>query len=207
MSEILILREIERSESWMDGWALGQRWMDGWVQKDGKSSVVRAALQADSAEGCMVATSADPDRYGDIIELKSLNLKEWRRNPVLLWGHEHGTIIGRAGSIKIQVVRGSDKKEREAVTFVPEFDLGGDPGVDDNPQAKLLARQFKDGFLRTCSIGFIPDWSKSVRRCMLPLEDPLYAEKGILFRGGSIIECSLLPVPANPNAEIISPSA
>ena len=154
----------------------------------------------------MVATSSDVDRYGDIVDITSINLKEWKRNPVLLYGHDPSdplNLIGQATNVEIKSVKGSDGKMREAVVYEPEFDLGGEPGVDDNPRAKLVARLYREGKLKTCSIGFIPDWKQTVFRSSLAQDDPLWAERGILFKGATVIECSILPIPANPNAETV----
>lgn len=196
----------EGTKSWMDAWHEGPRL--ALREGDIATRQLGLSLEVLEMEGkrLMVATSSDVDRYGDIVDLKTLNLKEWKRNPILLFGHNPSdpmNLIGQAKEIRIETVKGSDGKTREAAVFEPEFDLGGKPGVDDNPRAKLVARQYREGKLKTCSIGFIPDWTQSFSRSSLPKEDPLWADRGVLFRGATVVECSLLPIPANPNAESI----
>lgn len=196
----------------------GKGWMSAWDRPTGPRLALRegdvamrqasfhAGLLEVGAKKMMVATSSDVDRYGDIVDITSINLKEWKRNPVLLYGHDPSdpmNLIGQATNVEIKSVKGSDGKVREAVVYEPEFDLGGEPGVDDNPRAKLVARLYREGKLKTCSIGFIPDWKQTVYRSSLAQDDPLWAERGILFKGATVIECSILPIPANPNAETV----
>lgn len=202
-----------------DAGDMGKGWGDffdsspipGWAQKEAAKGLTRRAplgttLVVDGEKRMMVATSSDVDRYSDIVDVKTVQIDAWKRNPVLLYGHNSNdpeNHIGSAAGIAKKTVKGSDGKSREAVVFEPEFDMGGEPGVDANMRARLVARQFKDGMVKTCSIGFIPDWSQSVRRCDLPEGDPMAGPRGILFRNAQIIECSILPIPANPAAEVV----
>lgn len=185
--------------------------LPAWAQKEAARGLTRRApvsvsVVVDGEKRLMVATSSDVDRYGDVVEAETAVLDDWQRSPVLLYGHQSSdptNHIGTARGITRKKVVGSDKKERMAVVFEPEFDTGGEAGVDDNPKAKLAARQYKNGMLRTCSIGFIPDWSQTQRRSDLPKGHKHAGSSGLFFRGARIIECSMLPVPANPHAESI----
>lgn len=185
--------------------------LPAWAQKEAARGLTRRApvsvsVVVEGEQRLMVATSSDVDRYGDVVEAESAVLEDWQRSPVLLYGHQSSdptNHIGTAKGITRKKVVGSDKKERMAVVFEPEFDTGGEAGVDDNPKAKLAARQYKNGMLRTCSIGFIPDWSQTQRRSDLPKGHKHAGSSGLFFRGARIIECSMLPVPANPHAEAV----
>ena len=190
----------------------GQAAMPAWAQREAAKGIVRRApvelrVKVDGEKRLMVATSSDVDRYGDIVDVKTIRLDAWKRSPVLLYGHNPSdpqNHIGSAANIEKKVVKGSDGKSREAVVYEPKFDLGGSPEAGDaNLRARLVARQFEGGMLRTCSIGFNPDWSQTVRRSDLPEGDPYAGPRGLLFKNAEIIECSLLPIPANPNAESI----
>ena len=198
--------EPEAQKSWMAAWERPQL-----ALKKGDVAVRSVGLQIgqiqESGKRLMVATSADEDRYKDIVDIKTIIVKEWQRNPILLFGHnpaEPQNLVGQARNIQVKTVKGSDGKQREAVVYEPEFDRGGKPGVDDNPRAKLVARQYEEGLLKTCSIGFVPDWTQSVMRSSLPKDDPYWGERGILYKGATIIECSILPIPANPAAESVA---
>lgn len=182
-----------------------------WAQKEAARGLTRRAPVAigtitEGETRLMVATSSDVDRYGDVVEVETVILDEWKRSPVLLYGHQSSdptNHIGTAKGITRKKVQGTDGKERMAVVFEPDFDTDGTAGVDDNPKAKLAARQYAKGMLRTCSIGFIPDWTQTQRRADLPKGHRHAGSSGLLFRGARIIECSMLPVPANPHAEAV----
>lgn len=102
----------------------------------------------------IVAIATDPteDRDGEVIEPKGVDVKDYSRNPILLFGHQHNTLpIGKAENLRL---------EGEQWKFSPVFS-----------EATQMSREVKalhdEGVLRAWSIGFIPEerdgnkWTKS----------------------------------------------
>jgi len=125
------------------------------------------------------ASTSDVDRDGEVIEAGGWDLKSFKKNPVVLWAHNHyGPPIGKALWIK------ADEKGLIAKTqFAP----------DDFSQQ--IFDLFKGGFMKAFSVGFIPkewtdgDGSKTPRRT---------------YNKSELLEYSAVPVPANPNALVMA---
>lgn len=167
--------------------------------------LITCAFEVDGRR-MIAATTADEDRYGDIVDQDTIVTREWEANPILLGYHDRRCVIGTATEIAVRDVPFPDGKTRKALTFAPEFDVGGTPGEDDNPEAKKIARQWKEGILRTVSIGFIPDYERMIPRSSLPEGHRYRGTRGWLFEGAVVVECSFLPIPANPNAVNLAPA-
>lgn len=98
-------------------------------------------IKANQKDGRVVATDFTEDRDGDRIDVKGLDLKAFKENPIMLFGHNHHQLpIGTAKKIKIQ-----DK----SMTFEPEFS-------DSHELARNVKALWKEGVLKAVSIGFIP---------------------------------------------------
>ncbi len=121
------------------------------------------------------------DRDNDVIDVKGMNLKNYKKNPVFIWAHR--------GSETPENVMGSAKKvwvDGKNLMFKLEF-----LDMDINPRADMVYKMFKSKALRAFSIGFAPDWEKAS-----------YNEKrgGFDFPTSELLEISAVPVPANPAA-------
>ncbi len=123
-----------------------------------------------------IISTDSPDRDGDIIEADGWDLKEFKENPVVLFGHRHDE-EPIARNIEIKVIENGLK----AVTqFPPE-------GIHE--RADRLFELNKLGFIRSWSVGF------------LPIEaEPREHGKGIHFRKQKLLEYSNVPIPANAEA-------
>lgn len=128
----------------------------------------------------IVGSSNVLDRMGDVIDQAGWDLKNFMKNPVILWGHnvrEERPPIGKA----LKVWLTGDKKAgtgKQQLMFKVKFDL------QDSFAAEIF-RKIKDGFLNTVSVGFIP----------LEREDNTYTK-------AELLELSVVPVPANPEAVV-----
>lgn len=132
----------------------------------------------------ITGSSSVVDRMGDIIDQNGWDLKNFKANPVILWGHnvrEERAPIGKA--IKVWV---EDKGKATArLMFKVQFDLA------DSFAAEIF-RKVKDGFVNTVSVGFIPtEWEEL---------DPENWFGGLKFLQQELLELSFVPVPANPEA-------
>lgn len=117
-----------------------------------------------------VFSSAKEDRHGDIVE-QNFELKNFKKNPVLLDSHDYRSIENVLGKVKSISV-----KENKLQGKI-EFAL-------DNPKGELARKLTDKGFLNTTSIGF------------RPLE---FNDKGDILKS-ELLEISMVSVPANPDA-------
>lgn len=137
-----------------------------------------------------VASEPIPDRYDDIVDSTWL-LDNYRRNPVVLYGHSWGEPpIGRA--VQVGVVAGRLLAE-------VEWDM------EDEDSARIASKVAR-GFLNTVSVGFRP--GRCIDRRDLPDTDPRHNERGAVLFDNELLELSVVAVPALPSAEAVrSPSA
>ncbi|HLE86268.1 MAG TPA: HK97 family phage prohead protease [Candidatus Brocadiaceae bacterium] len=124
----------------------------------------------------VIASTADVDRDGEIIDPKGWDLENFLKNPVILWAHQyHELPIGIAENTKIGKLPNS---EMEGLLISGRF-------ADEkaNPKAEQVRRLYADGILKTVSVGFIPK-----------------ERNGMTITKAELLELSFVPVPANPQA-------
>lgn len=151
-----------------------------------KKRFVKAYVREVDAEkgkliGAVGSTDA-VDRYGEIIDQASWDLKNFKKNPVMLWAHnlsfgEDRPPIGKLTKIKIE-----DGK----LLFDAQFDM-------EDPFAADIFRKYKEGFLNAFSVGFIPHTIQRYDEAGQPLDS-------IVLHDNELLEMSAVPVPANPEA-------
>ena len=126
-----------------------------------------------------VMSDATVDRYGDVIEPNGWQLAKFRKNPIALFGHSGGFPVGRWSNVRV---------EGGALKGKLEFAAPGTSTRID--EIRSLAEQ---GILRAVSVGFAP----------VPGEiEPIEGSKkgGVRYKKSELLECSIVSVPANPNA-------
>lgn len=124
-----------------------------------------------------VISTASPDRDNDVVEVAGWQLENYRKNPVVLWAHDYRALpVGKAIEVGIR-----DGKLESTMEFA------------DHEFANVVLRLVDGGFLRATSVGFRP--SKYVLN-----ED----RRGIDFTEQELLEFSIVPVPANPEALIVA---
>lgn len=114
------------------------------------------------------------DRYGEIVDQASWDVKNYEKNPVILWGHnpsEAQNVIGTGGNIRL------NQSGKSLITA--QF--------DDDDHASLIFNKIKKGILRTVSAGFIPH--------TLEFENDVP-----VLKDNELLEVSVVAIPANPNA-------
>ncbi len=87
-----------------------------------------------------VASSEDKDRDGDVIKVDGWELKNFKKNPVLLWSHRQDFPIGKVLDIW---------KEGKKLMFKAKMYLKDEMGMK-------VYNFLKDGMLNTVSVGFMP---------------------------------------------------
>ncbi len=127
-----------------------------------------------------VITSRMVDRDGDVVEPRGGRFEAYRKNPIVLFGHDHrGFPIGRNVGLTV-----SDHE----IVAVTKF-AGAE---QNNAEGETAYRLVRDGFMRAWSIGFRPITMSNDKT--LPDQD------GIWFKEWELMEYSLVAVPSNPEA-------
>ena len=120
------------------------------------------------------------DRMGDTIDPNGWDTADFDANPVALWAHDSSQPpIGRAGNLAVEGGRLMGDIE-----FAP---------TETYAFADTVYRLVTGGFLNAVSVGFLPTEYSFVDN------DP---ERGfgIDFKKQQLLEISVCPIPANPNA-------
>lgn len=121
------------------------------------------------------------DRYGDTIDARGWVLDNYKSNPVALFGHDSGSVenvIGRAHNVRIEGQR-----------LIGDIEF---MEASVNPTAEAVYQMVKGGFLKTVSVGFAPlEWT---------LTKDKTRPGGVDFKKQELLEISIVPIPANPNA-------
>lgn len=120
-----------------------------------------------------VMSDGSVDRMKDIIEPDGWRLDNFRRNPIALFGHDPGFPIGKWHDVGVR--KGQLTGRLELL----------EPVTD---QLRHIHAAVKAGVLRAVSVGFHSD-------SIEPLKSG-----GSRFTEAELVECSLVSVPANPNA-------
>ena len=129
------------------------------------------------------------DREGDIIDPKGWEIENYMRNPVVLFAHDNTRPpIGRATELNVF----SDKLVATAEFMPPEVDTSG--------FSETIYRMVKAGYLNATSVGFLPKQWEFIKEKMEDDEEEKIT--GIKFLKQELLEFSVVPVPANPEALI-----
>jgi len=140
------------------------------------TEVVKKALASPAGTDPLVYVMSDEtvDRMGDVIEAKGWNLENFRRNPIALFGHKSDFVVGHWTDVKI-----AGGKLVGRLNLLP---AGVSERLDE------IRAAVEAGVLRAVSVGFHAIDAE-------PLE-----KGGVRFKKSELVECSLVSVPANPNA-------
>lgn len=117
-----------------------------------------------------IASTAAVDRQGEVIDPKGWDVTAYMKNPVILWAHNYHELP--VG--KAVSVTGDEKELRVEGEFADD---------EMNPKAGQVRRLYEKGFLSAVSVGFIPK-----------------ERNGNIITKAELLEISVVPVPANPEA-------
>ena len=141
-----------------------------------------AALSRSKSDGGVYTytfhvSSATPDRMDDVIDQAGIDLRHYKQNPVVLFQHDTSKVVGKALSIAV-----IDGKLTSTMKFNPQS------GFARNVEAAV-----RGGYLKATSVGFSPlQWT------------PRPGGPGLKFERIELLEYSVVSVPANPEALIVS---
>lgn len=120
-----------------------------------------------------IASTNSVDRHGEVVDNNGWDLKAFKKNPVILWGHDHNEPA--IGVSKKTWVEGTGKKAKLMIQPLLH---------DVTEKAKAVKALVDMGIIKTLSVGF------------KPLESP----DGITFTKNELLEVSMVNVPANADA-------
>lgn len=141
-------------------------------------TVIRKATAEKAGENPLVFVMSDDsvDRMGDVIDPKGWVLRNFKANPMALFNHDSDMPIGRWKNVRVE-----GGKLLGELEFGPE---GACP-ITDKMRSFVAA-----GMMRAVSVGFRP-----------LAADPIEGSRGgIHYKAAELMECSLVSIPANPNA-------
>jgi len=127
-----------------------------------------------------IASDETPDSYGDVILASGWDLKRYKRNPIVLFGHKTEMPVGFSPSTKVEGTK--------LIATIKLADEGTSDFID------TLFKLMKQKIVRAVSVGFRPTMDPSIRR------DKDGHMLGYEFNGQELLENSVVSVPANPNA-------
>lgn len=133
-----------------------------------------------------IGSTEAKDRDEEIIKADGWKLSNYKKNPVVLFGHKYG----EPAVAKTKKVWVEDKKLMFDIEFPePEVSSVGDS----------LFKLYSNGFMNATSIGFKPNYDKME-----------FGEKEgdprVTYNEQELLEISLVSVPANPQALLTSKS-
>lgn len=132
------------------------------------------------------ASNERVDRDGDIVSMAGIDMKQFQKNPVILWAHDYRS-LPLGVSLKEEITTG-DKPTFKSIMLLQDYE--GFP---------VLAR-VKKGFIKGVSIGFRPKenglkFPSEVERAALGM-----GRYGAVITDCELYEISICPVGANQDA-------
>ena len=166
------------------------------VRRGATCSSVRAVDGAESRTLRFVCSTDGVKRDGNRVrnEDGSWDFVNFAKNPVMLWAHDYGGMLGGApeppigkwSNWQITAVDGGKALVMDATFARHDF-------ADLIFKLYLPEDQGGDGVLRAVSIGWTPlEWSE--------ITDENGRTVGLDFTRNELLECSAVPIPADPDA-------
>lgn len=131
-----------------------------------------------SQDGWLVASTPDRDRDRDRVFPRGLDLTNFLKNPVLMFGHNYQdpwSLIGKVADFQI---------DDTGFRIMPEL---RQPASDTDPM-HIIRSLWDSGYLKAASIGFNP------------IEYKPNTDGGVDITKAELLEVSLVPIPANQEA-------
>lgn len=150
---------------------------DGMVYR---AAYMPKTFDEEARSAIFLMTDETPDSYGDIVKAAGADLKRFANNPIALRNHRSDQPIGTWSDVE-QV----GKKVTGKCTL---GEAGTTTLIDET--FKLM----KQGILRAASIGFMPMEVEMMK------DDQGRALYEYIIHKWELFECSVVSVPANPNA-------
>jgi HK97 family phage prohead protease len=127
-----------------------------------------------------IASTESEDGDGDVVRAEGWDLRRYKRNPIVLYGHNHMLPIGVSQKISVE--------NKSLVADIKLADEGTSEFIDT--VRKLIDQKI----LRAVSVGFRATAAPVIRR------DKDGGFQGFEFNGTELLENSIVAVPSNPEA-------
>ena len=151
-----------------------------------KGGLVYKVTSAPVVDNEFVMSDETVDRMDEVISSEGWNMADFKRNPIALFGHRSDFPIGKWKNVRVK-----DKQLRGTLEMAPE---GTSERIDE------IRRLIAAGILKAVSVGFRPKKKELLGEEADSWFGPFkYLEQ-------DLVECSLVSVPANPNALAIAKS-
>ena len=129
-----------------------------------------------------ITSTEEQDRDGDIIEVAGWQIDNYMKNPVVLFGHDYGSLpVGKTVGIELDH---GNKRMYQDIKFATR---------DEYEFADTVYRMCKAGYLNTTSVGFM-----GIEHEAIFDQNKNYV--GRRYRKQELLETSIVPVPSNPGA-------
>lgn len=165
-------------------------WEDAQSDQDEERSsgnlVLKQSITAADLGDEYIMSEGTIDRLGEIIDSRGWSVDNFEKNPVCLFNHDSGFVIGRWHNLRCD-----DKDMRGRLELAPK---GTSARIDEI--RKLHAAKI----LRAVSVGF----RALKKEPMDDRSDPFFGPFRYLKQ--ELIECSLVSIPAHPNALAVAKS-
>jgi HK97 family phage prohead protease len=135
--------------------------------------------QSEKSATTFIMSNASVDRMGDTIDPMGWDLNNFKKNPIALFNHNYDLIIGKWNNIRV-----------EGNNLMGDLELAeaGTSELVDTVRSLVEQR-----ILSAVSVGFAAT-------------EYDFGESGIDFKKQELMECSLVSVPANPQALAVARS-
>jgi len=164
-------------------------------------------LEIDEEERTVVkyVSTVSVDRDGDIILPEGGQIKDFQKNPVILYAHKHGSDMFGGGNDTLPI-------GKDVWIKADKFGIKAKQKYANHQLASDIFDMHKDGFPLASSIGFIPlewvrnDGSKEWKETAKYVKDKYgMSTKDVnsaktIFKTWYLLEHSDVPVPSNPDA-------
>lgn len=151
--------------------------------------VVRRSVSVKDRRARFVFSTSDEDNHGDRIDQAGWQLESFKKNPVALWAHDAtAPPIGRAEDVRVE-----NGRLMGTIVFAKP---------SENPMGESALRMVKAGLLNAVSVGFDSlEMNEIYDEKTTPPRFRGFHHKKMVLR-----EISLVPIPANENAIVVSKS-
>lgn len=138
-------------------------------------------VASDKTKGLdFVLSDATPDRYDDIILTAGWKLENFVKNPIALFAHAGSFPIGSWKNVRVE-----ENALRGTLVLAKE---GTSDRIDE------IRKLVDADILKAVSVGFTP----------ISYEERKGDTYGLVYTEQELVECSLVSVPANPNALLLA---
>lgn len=138
-------------------------------------------IASDKTKGLdFVLSDATPDRYDDIILTSGWKLDNFNNNPIALFAHQGSFPVGSWKNVRVE-----ENALRGTLVLAKE---GTSDRIDE------IRKLVDADILRAVSVGFTP----------ISYEERKGDTYGLVYTEQELVECSLVAVPANPNALLLA---